>query len=155
MLCKQCVRESLVDNIITRLPLQNPSEHIIGTEDAMQIDLVREVTRSGGYENIVTAIDVYSRHLFAYPIGSQDTETVARDKISIITKHAFFAVDSPFGQGTGRCTPSFRTSSNFFKNYRRSCHDQTCADDWNAKTNTCITQKGAKPWNRWRKINVA
>ena len=34
----------------------------------MQIDLVPGLPPSGGYETIVTAIDVFSRSLFAYPI---------------------------------------------------------------------------------------
>ena len=49
-----------------RPPPKNPNEHITAPEDAMQIDLVPELPPSGGYENIVTAKDVFSRHLFAY-----------------------------------------------------------------------------------------
>ena len=33
----------------------------------MQIDLVPGLHPSGGFENIVTAMDVFSRYLFAYP----------------------------------------------------------------------------------------
>ena len=32
----------------------------------MQIDSMPELPRSGGYENIMTAMDVFSRYLFAY-----------------------------------------------------------------------------------------
>ena len=65
MSCEQCNRESRIDRGLTRLPLQNPNEHITAPEDAMQIDLVSELPPSGGYENIVTAMDVFSRSLFA------------------------------------------------------------------------------------------
>ena len=67
MSCKQCIRESRIDRSLTRPPLQNPNEHITAPEDAMQFDLLPELPPSGGYENIVTAMDVFSRYLFAYP----------------------------------------------------------------------------------------
>ena len=65
MSCKQCIRESRIDRSLTRPPLQNPNEHTTVPENAMQIDLVRELPPSAGYENIVTAMDVFSRYLFA------------------------------------------------------------------------------------------
>ena len=70
MSCEQCIRESRIDRSLSRPPLQNPNEHITAPEDAMQIDLVPELPPSGGYENIVTAMDVFSRYLFAYPTSN-------------------------------------------------------------------------------------
>ena len=61
------------DRSLTRLPLQKPNEKIIAPEDAMQIDLVPELPPSGGYENIVTDMDVFpaiylpTRHLIKTP----------------------------------------------------------------------------------------
>ena len=43
----------------------------------MQIDLLPNLSPSGGYENIITAMDVFSRYLFAYPV------------IDIMTKHTY------------------------------------------------------------------
>ena len=62
MSCEQCIRESRNNRSLTLLPLQHPNEHITAPEDSMQIDLVPELPPSGGYENIVTAMDVFSRH---------------------------------------------------------------------------------------------
>ena len=59
--CEQCHRESRINPRLTRLPLQNPNEYITAPEDAMQNDLVPGLPPSGGSENIVTAIDVFSR----------------------------------------------------------------------------------------------
>ena len=70
MSCEQCFREPRNDRSLTRPPLQNPNEHITAPEDAIRIDLVPELQRSGGYENIVTAMDVFSRCFFAYPISN-------------------------------------------------------------------------------------
>ena len=60
----------------------------MGPEDAMQIGLVPELHPSGGYENIVTAMDKFSRYLFAYPKIIQDTKTRAVVIFNIMTKHA-------------------------------------------------------------------
>ena len=70
MSCEQGIRESRIDRSLTGPPLQNPNEHITAPEDAMQIDLVPELPPFGGYENLVTAIDVFSRYLFAYPTAN-------------------------------------------------------------------------------------
>ena len=58
-------------------------------EDAMQVDLVPELPPSGGFENIVTAMDVFSRYLFAYPTANQDAKTIAKVLITIMTEHAY------------------------------------------------------------------
>ena len=89
MSCEQCIRESRADDRLTRPAQQNPSEHITAPEDAMQIDLVAEFLPSGGYENIVTAMEVFSRYLFAYPTSSQVAKTKARVIVNIMTKHAY------------------------------------------------------------------
>ena len=85
---EQCTRESRIDRSLTRPPLQNPNEHITVPEDAMQIDLVPELSPSGGYTNIVTAMDMFSRYLFAYPTSNQDANTIAKVLINIMNKHA-------------------------------------------------------------------
>ena len=87
--CEQCLRESQNNPPLTRPPLQKPNEYSTAPEDAMQIDLVPGLPPSGGYENIVTAIDVFSRLLFAYPTSNQDARTVAQMLINIMTKHAY------------------------------------------------------------------
>ena len=54
-----------------------------------KLTLYQALPPSGGYENIVTAIDVFSRYLFAYPTASQSANTIARVIINIMTKHAY------------------------------------------------------------------
>ena len=88
MSCEQCIRESRVDDRLTQPTLQNPSEHITAPEDAMQTDLVPELPPSGGYENLVTTMDVFSRYLFSHPTFSQVAKTIAGVIINIMTKHA-------------------------------------------------------------------
>ena len=98
--CEQCHRESRIDRSLNRLPLQNPNEHITAPEDAMQIDLVPELPPSGGYENIVTAMDVFTRYLYAYPTSNQDAQTIAKVLINIMTKHAYLPTTLISAKGT-------------------------------------------------------
>ena len=100
MSCEQCIRESRIHRNLTRPPLQNPNEHITAPEDAMQFDLVPELPPSGGYENIVTAMDVFSRYLFGYPTANQDAKTFAEVLINIMTKHAYLPTTLISDKGT-------------------------------------------------------
>ena len=87
MSCKQCIRESRIYRNLTHLPLQNPIDNITAPEEATQIEVVPELSPSGGHENIVTALDVFSRFLF--PPSNQDAKTIAKNIINIMTKHAY------------------------------------------------------------------
>ena len=97
---EQCIREPRIGRSFTLAPLQNPNERNIATEDAMQIDLVPELQPSGGYENIVTASDVFARFLFAYPTSNQDSKTVAKTLIYIMIKHAYLPTTLISDKGT-------------------------------------------------------
>ena len=73
MSCEQCLRETRIKPRLAHPPLQNPNEYITAPEDAMQIDLLPRLAQSGGYENIMTAMDMFSaiylhtRHLIRTP----------------------------------------------------------------------------------------
>ena len=98
--CEQCLRESRINPRLTRPPLQNPNEYITAPEDAMQMDLLPGLPPSGDYEKIVTAIDVFSRYLFAYPTSNQDAITIAKVLINIMTKHAYLPTTLISDKGT-------------------------------------------------------
>ena len=70
----------------------------------MQIDLVPGLPPSGGYENIVTTMDAFSRYLFAYPASNQDAKTVAQVLINIMTKHAYLPTTLISDKGTAFTT---------------------------------------------------
>ena len=54
----------------------------------MQIDFLPELPPSGGYENIIYAIDVFSRYTFAYPVSNPTAVSTAKVIIDIMTRHA-------------------------------------------------------------------
>ena len=66
--------------------MQIPKEHITAPADAMHTDLLQKLPPSGCYENIVTAMDVFSRYLFGDRIPNQDAKTIAKVIIVIMTK---------------------------------------------------------------------
>ena len=55
----------------------------------MQSELVPELPPSSGYENIVTAMHVFSGYLFTYPTSNQDSKAVTKGIINILTKNAY------------------------------------------------------------------
>ena len=55
----------------------------------MQIDLLPKLPPSGGYENIITAIDVFSRYAFAYPVSKPTAVNTAKVIIDIMMRHAY------------------------------------------------------------------
>ena len=48
----------------------------------------------------MTAMDVFSRYLFAYPTSNQDAKTIARVLINIMTKHAYLPTTLISDKGT-------------------------------------------------------
>ena len=106
--CGQCFREARINPRLSRPPLQNPNEYNTAPEDVMQIDLVPGLPPSGGYENIVTAIDVFFRYLFAYPTSNQDPKTVAQVLINIMTQHAYLPTTLISDKGTAFTSNVFK-----------------------------------------------
>ena len=55
----------------------------------MQIDLLLNLPISGGYQTKMTAIDIFSRYLFAYPLVEATASSTAKVLIDIMTKDAY------------------------------------------------------------------
>ena len=98
--CEQCARDKRVPNATITPELLNLPEWDLGPEDAMQIDLLPNLPPSGGYEKVLTAIDVFSRYLFAYPLTDASAINVAKALIDIMTKHAYLPTTLITDKGT-------------------------------------------------------
>ena len=59
--CETCIQDKRINNTRITPELIHISEWDLGPEDLMQIDLLPELPPNWGYENIITAIDVFSR----------------------------------------------------------------------------------------------
>ena len=161
MSCEQCIRELRIDRSVTRPPLQNPNEHITAPEDAMQIDLVPELPPSGGYENILTAMDVFSRHLFAYPTSNQDAKTIAKVLINIMTEHVYLPTTLISDKGAGFMSHVFNEVTGVLGitlKHATTKHAQTIGllEQSHASTQQALKIETGERRSLWRKyINIA
>ena len=87
--CETCAKDKRVPNKVITPELLNLPEWDLGPEDAMQIDLLPNLPTSGRYQTVMTAIDVFSRYLFAYPLIEATATGVAKVIIDIMTKHSY------------------------------------------------------------------
>ena len=98
--CEQCDRDKRAPNATITPELLNLPEWDLGSEDTMQIDLLPNLPPSGGYENVLTAIDVISRYVFAYPLTDASAINVAKALIDTKTKHAYLPTTLITDKGT-------------------------------------------------------
>ena len=87
--CELCARYKRAPNNTITPELLNLPEWDLGPEDAMQIDLLPNLHVIGGYQTGMTAIDVFSRYLFAYPLIEATATNVAEVIIDIMTKYSY------------------------------------------------------------------
>ena len=98
--CEQCERDKRVPNATITPELVNLPEWDLGTEDAMQIDLLPNLPPSRGHENVLTEIDVFSRYVFAYLLADDSAINVPKVLIDIMTKHAYLPTTLIIDKGT-------------------------------------------------------
>ena len=98
--CEICIKDKRIPNSSITPELLNLPEWHLGPEDAMQIDLLPNLPPSGGYENIITAMDVFSRYLFAYPVTDASATSTAKVIIYIMTKHTYLPTTLITDKGT-------------------------------------------------------
>ena len=68
--------------------LPNLTEWGLGPEDVIQTDLLSNLPTSGGYQTVMTAIDVFSTYLFAYPLIEARASNIAKELFIIMTKNS-------------------------------------------------------------------
>ena len=66
--CQICIQTKHINNDLLRTELRNCPEWDRGPEDILKMDILPNFPPSGEYNLIITAIDVFSRNLFAYPV---------------------------------------------------------------------------------------
>ena len=87
--CQICIQTKRINNDLLRVELLNCPEWDLGPEDILQIDILPNLPPSGGYDHIITAIDVFSRYLIAYPVTRISATTVSRVIMDILCKHTY------------------------------------------------------------------
>ena len=108
LLIDQSIKEGPIDNMLHHQSLHNPNEHITGPDEAMQNDSLSQLFPFDGYEDIVTAMNVFSKNLFAYPTTSHAAKTDARLKIQTMTELAYFYSTTLHAYNSSKLKKSFR-----------------------------------------------
>ena len=155
MSCEQCLRESRVSSGLTRFPLQNPNAYITAPEDAKQIHLVPGLPPSGGYENFVTAMDLFSRYLFAYPTSNQEAKTTAKVIFNIMTKHAYLPTTLISDEGTAFMSHKIKEVAGRPWYYSKAHHHKARSNNWATLPISRVNPTGIKDRDRREEIIVA
>ena len=87
--CEICFQDKRINNTRITPELIHIPELDLRPEDLMQIDLLPELPPSGGYENIITAIDVFPKYAFAYRVSNPTAVNTAKVIKDIMTRHAY------------------------------------------------------------------
>ena len=87
--CQICIQTKRINNDLLRTELLNCPEWDLGPEDILQMDILPNLPPSGGYDHIITAIDVFSKYLFAYPVTRITATAVSRVIMDILCKHTY------------------------------------------------------------------
>ena len=98
--CEICMKDKRTKNQSITPDLLNLPEWDLGSEDTLQIDLSPNLPPSGGYENIITALDGFSRYLFTYPVVDASAFGTAKVIIDIMTRHAYLPTTLITDKGT-------------------------------------------------------
>ena len=88
--CEICIQDERKNTTRITADLIHVPEWDLGPQDFMPIDLLPELPPSGGYENIIMAIDIFSRYAFAYPVSNPTAVNTAKVIIDIMTRHVFY-----------------------------------------------------------------
>ena len=95
--CTGCMQTKRKDKRSITPPMIDTSKLTLGPKDALQMDIVPFDEPSGGYNAIITAMDVFSRYLFTYNVVKTDAPTVLMD---IMTRHAYLITTVITDKGT-------------------------------------------------------
>ena len=87
--CKDCIKYEKINNCQNRPKIINNTEHVLGPENILEIDILPNLPNKAGYQNIFTMIDVFSRYLFAYPTQNATAKTIGRCIVDVMTRHAY------------------------------------------------------------------
>ena len=98
--CEICIKDKQIANASITPEILSLPDWDLGPEDALQIDLLPNLPPSGGYENIITALDVFSRYLFAYPVTDASAISTAKVLIDIMTRHTYLPTTPITEKGT-------------------------------------------------------
>ena len=97
--CQMCSQNKTINKDLLKTKILNCPEWDLGPKDILHVDILPNILPSEGFNNISTAIDVFSRKLFAYPTNRirAAVASVVRD---ILCKHSYLPTTIITDMGT-------------------------------------------------------
>ena len=87
--CSSCLQTKAVKNSDLKSQMLSVASQQCYPGDLLEVDLVGKLKPSQGYTHILTAMDVFSRYLFAISIRNASAETVASQLFHLFMQHSY------------------------------------------------------------------
>ena len=155
--CDICIEDKRIPNSSITPELLNLPERDLGPEDSMQIDLLPKLPPSGGYENIITTMDVFSRYLFAYPVTDASATNTAKVIIDLMTTHTYLPTALITDKGTAFTSKLVAEIAQILGNQIKCAttkHPQTIGkqlERTHASLKTNLKMASEDYWRQWHK----
>ena len=108
-------------------------------EELLQIDIVGALPVSGGFKYILTAIDVFSKYLFAVPLKHPDAESVTQKLVSIFHQHCYIPDTILSDLGSVFTSKIVQGTDSRSSDSIESSNTKAPPDHWPFGTNPCST----------------
>ena len=94
----------------------------------MEIDVLGPLLASNGYTHILTAIDKFSRYLFAVPLRKPDTTSAVKALLSVFAKHAYVPTHILTDKGSLLTADLFEQPTKAAGEKNLPCNNKTCTN---------------------------
>ena len=99
--CQMCIQNKRINNDLLKTELLNCPQWDLVPEDILQMDILRNLPPSGGFDNIITAIDGCLLKIFICVSNNPNhSPTVARVIMDILCKHTYLPTTIITDMGT-------------------------------------------------------
>ena len=87
--CLSCLQAKSPKHETLTPPLNPVSSNTSFPCDLLQVDFVGQLPKSGGYSYIITAMDVFSKYMFAQAVTSPSAEVIAKILMQWFLRHSY------------------------------------------------------------------
>ena len=126
--CLTCLQAKSPKHETLTMPLSPVSSNTSLPADMLQIDIVGQLPKSGGYSYILTGMDVFSKYMFAQPLPSISADRVCKFLMQWFMRHSYIPLVILTDQGsqfTSRMLEELSTLLEFKIEHATVKHAQT------------------------------
>ena len=143
--CLSCLQSKSVNQETIRPPLNPVSSNTSFPADLLEVDIVGQLPKSGGYSYIVKAMDVFSKYLFAQVVTSPSAEVVAKTLMQWFMRHSYIPMGILTDKGSAFTSSLIRQLAEMLEiqlNHATVKHAQTIG----------LLERSHRPLKRYLKI---